>query len=63
MRKNKISGAIPGAGRPKKNYVKKNLNLSPEAAKVLESLPFGQAGEFVSKAIISLSLEPNSNQG
>jgi len=55
MRKNKIEGAIAGAGRPKKGYVKKNLNLSHEAVAILETLPFGQAGEFVSRAIISYS--------
>lgn len=54
-RKNGMMGPIPGAGRPKKDYVKRNFNISPEAAAILEKLPFGKAGEFVSEAIIEKS--------
>lgn len=51
-----MTGAIPGAGRPKKGYIKRNLNLSPEAVAVLDTLPFGEAGKFVSQAILEKEL-------
>lgn len=54
-RKNGMKGAIPGAGRKLKGYKKKNLNISPEAASILEALPFGAAGEFVSSAIVAFN--------
>ena len=54
-RKNGLTGAIPGAGRPQKKYVKRTVNLSPEAAKVLSEQPFGSGGDFVSKAIMAFS--------
>lgn len=50
--KTKQGGVRDGAGRKQKGYIKKNLNLSPEAVAILETLPFGTAGEFVSNAII-----------
>lgn len=52
MRKNKIEGAINGAGRPKKNLIGKHLNLTKEAVEVLNKLKFGESGEFVSNAIL-----------
>lgn len=44
----------PGGGRkPSVNgYVKKNINITPEANTILDDLPFGQITIFVSNAII-----------
>jgi len=45
----------PGAGRKKSvtGYVKSNINITPDAAKILASLPFGEKSKFVSEAIIN----------
>lgn len=41
MRKNKLTGAIPGAGRKKENRETRilNVSISPEAKAVLDKLP------------------------
>lgn len=54
-RKNKLEGAIPGAGRPKENTGKVTLSVmvTPEAKSIIESLPRMERGDFVSKAILA----------
>lgn len=50
-------GPIPGAGQKKKNLVSKHINITQEAAEVLDKLKFGEAGKFVSEAILLYSGE------
>ena len=52
----------PGGGRkPSANgYVKKNINITPEANAILETLPFGQTTVFVSEAIIEFANNDNN---
>lgn len=58
-RKNGMTGAIPGAGRPAgltEDTVIVNLRISKEAKAVLESLPRMQRGKFVSEVILKHKL-------
>lgn len=52
----------PGGGRKPSatGYVKKNINISPEANAILETLPFGQSTVFVSAAIIEFANAKNN---
>lgn len=52
MRKNKITGAIPGAGRKKSGKIKKSLNITPDADNILIKQQEHTQGDYVSVAII-----------
>lgn len=60
-RKNGMIGAIPGAGRPKTDYIKKNINITSEADKILKDLPDGYTiAAWVSEAIVEKSIKKSS---
>ena len=52
----------PGGGRKPSatGYVKKNINITPEANAILETLTFGQTTVFVSAAIIEFANNDNN---
>lgn len=61
-RKNGMTGAIPGAGRPKTDYVKKNINITSEADIILKDLPAGYTiAAWVSEAIIEKKSKENTS--
>jgi hypothetical protein len=54
MRKNKLTGALPRAGRPKKDKTNDaflNVRISIKARQIIEKLPRMQRGAFVSELI------------
>lgn len=52
----------PGGGRKPSatGYIKKNINITPEANAILDALPFGQTTVFVSAAIIEFANNDNN---
>lgn len=53
----------PGGGRKPSaiGYVKKNINITPEANEIIDKLPFGECTKFVSEAIIQFANQKNNS--